>query len=99
MSFASFMTHAAPAPTARLLIPAIGVNAPIESVGVQPNGTMDTARQSPWSDVGLYTGGPRPGDRGGAVTARHRGRPSGNPCVCLRLHKLPVDSEVPFLYT
>src|SRR5260221_477146 len=79
LSFASFMTHPAPAPTARLLIPAIGVNAPIESVGVQPNGAMDTARQSPWSDVGLYTGGPRPGDRGSAVIAGHLDRPGGTP--------------------
>src|SRR5258707_10909970 len=69
LSFASFMTHPAPAPTARLLIPAIGVNAPIESVGVQPNGAMDTPRQSSWRDVGLYTGGPRPGGRGRAVIA------------------------------
>jgi sortase (surface protein transpeptidase) len=97
LSFASFMTHPAPAPTARLLIPAIGVNAPIESVGVQANGAMDTARQSPWSDVGLYTGGPRPGDRGSAVIAGHLDRPGGNPAVFWRLHELHVDDEVQFV--
>ena len=97
LSFASFMTHPAPAPTARLLIPAIGVNAPIESVGVQPNGAMDTARQSPWSDVGLYTGGPRPGDRGSAVIAGHLDRPGGNPAVFWRLRELHVNDEVQFV--
>src|SRR5258708_7417666 len=97
LSFASFMTHPAPAPTARLLIPAIGVNAPIESVGVQPNGTMDTPRQSSWSDVGLYTGGPRPGDRGSAVIAGHLDRPGGNPAVFWLLRELHVSDEVQFV--
>src|SRR6266446_6338067 len=97
LSFASFMTHPAPAPTARLLIPAIGVNAPIESVGVQANGAMDTPRQSPWSDVGLYTGGPRQGDRGSAVIAGHLDRPGGNPAVFWRLRELHVGDEVQFV--
>jgi len=97
LSFASFMTHPAPAPTARLLIPAIGVNAPIESVGVQPNGAMETPRQSPWSDVGLYTGGPRPGDRGSAVIAGHLDRPGGNPAAFWLLHELHIGDEVQFV--
>ena len=97
LSFASFMTHPAPAPTARLLIPAIGVNAPIESVGVQPNGAMDTPRQSPWSDAGLYTGGPRPGDRGSAVIAGHLDRPGGNPAVFWLLRELHIGDEVQFV--
>ena len=97
LACASFMTHPAPAPTARLLIPAIGVNAPIESVGVQANGPMDTPRQSPWSDVGLYTGGPRQGDRGSAVIAGHLDRPGGNPAVFWLLSALHVDDEVQFV--
>jgi len=97
LSFASFMTHPAPAPTARLLIPAIGVNAPIESVGVQPNGAMETPRQSPWSDVGLYTGGPRPGDRGSAVIAGHLDRPGGNPAAFWLLRELHIGDEVQFV--
>jgi sortase (surface protein transpeptidase) len=97
LSFASFMTHPAPAPTARLLIPAIGVNAPIESVGVQPNGAMDTPKQSPWSDVGLYTGGPRPGDRGSAVIAGHLDRLGGNPAVFWLLRELHIGDEVQFV--
>ena len=95
--FASFVTHPAPAPTARLLIPSIGVNAPIESVGVQPNGAMDTPRQSPWSDVGLYTGGPRPGDWGSSVIAGHLDRPGGNPAVFWLLRELHVGDEVQFV--
>ncbi len=95
LSFASFMTHPAPpAPSARLVIPAIGVNAIIESVGVQPSGAMDTPRQSPWSDVGLYTGGARPGDRGSAVIAGHLDRPGGNPAVFWLLRELQVGDEI-----
>jgi Domain of unknown function (DUF4397) len=57
LSLAPTTASPAPAPFVRLLIPAIGVNAPIESVGVRPDGAMETPRQSPWNDVGWYSGG------------------------------------------
>jgi sortase (surface protein transpeptidase) len=99
LSFASYMNHVAapPAPTAHLIIPAISVDAPIEPVGVQPNGTMGTARQSPWSDVGLYTGGALPGERGSAVIAGHLDRPGGDPAVFWLLGALQVGDEVQFV--
>ena len=81
LSFASLMNHQAPAQSAHLLIPAIGVDANIETVSVQHNGAMDTPRQSPWGDVGLYSGGPRPGAQGSAVIAGHLDRPGGNRAV------------------
>src|SRR6266702_3136644 len=64
-----------PPPFVRLLIPAIGVNAPIESVEVRPDGTMEKPAQRPWNDVGWYNSGPRPGERGSAVIAGHLDRP------------------------
>ncbi len=83
-----------PPPFVRLLIPAIGVNAPIESVGVQPDGTMETPAQRPWNDVGWYNSGPRPGERGSAVIAGHLDRPGGNPAVFWRLRDLRVGDSV-----
>src|SRR6266568_2168653 len=56
-----------PQPFVRLLIPAIGVNASIESVGVRPDGRMETPAQRPWNDVGWYNAGPH-------CTSRHRSR-------------------------
>ena len=94
LSFAAFVTHPTPAPTARLLIPAIGVNAAIESVGIRSSGAMDTPRQNPWSDVGLYTDGSHPGQQGSAVIAGHLDRPGGGPAVFWRLRELQVGDEV-----
>ena len=84
----------APPPFVRLLIPAIGVNAPIESVGVRPDGAMETPGQRPWNDVGWYRAGPRPGERGSAVIAGHLDRPGGNPAVFWRLRELRVGESV-----
>ncbi len=93
-SLASVTASPAPPPFARLLIPAISVNAPIESVGVRPNATMETPTQRPWNDVGWYNSGPRPGERGSAVIAGHLDRPGGNPAVFWRLRDLHVGDSV-----
>ncbi len=100
LSLASTTANQAPAPPVRLfipvrlLIPAIGVNAPIESVGVGPDGTMETPGQRPWNDVGWYNAGPRPGERGSAVIAGHLDRPGGNPAVFWHLRDLHVGDDV-----
>ena len=98
LSFASLIIHQqAPAPSARLIIPAIGVNANIEAASVQHNGAMDTPRQSPWDDVGLYSDGPRPGQQGSAVIAGHLDRPGGNRAVFWLLSGLHVGDLVQFV--
>ena len=94
LSLASVTANPRPAPLARLLIPAIGVNAPIESIGVQRDGSMETPGQKPWNDVGWYNGGPRPGERGSAVIAGHLDRPGGNPAVFWRLRDLRIGDKV-----
>ena len=83
-----------PPPFVRLLVPAIGVNASIESVGVRPDGAMETPAQRPWNDVGWYNSGPHPGERGSAVIAGHLDRPGGNPAVFWRLRDLRVGDSV-----
>ena len=94
LSLALTTASPAPAPFVRLSIPAIGVNAPIESVGVRPDGAMETPGQHPWSDVAWYSAGPRPGERGSAVIAGHLDRPGGTPAVFWRLRDLHVGDIV-----
>ncbi len=79
---------------ARLLIPAIGVNALIERVGVTPGGDLAVPQQDRWDDVGWYAGGARPGERGSAVIDGHLDRPGGSPAVFWRLRDMRVGDEV-----
>jgi LPXTG-site transpeptidase (sortase) family protein len=78
----------------RLVIPAIGINASVEAVGVQANGDMATPTHNPWEDVGWYNGGPRPGERGSAVIDGHVDRPQGLPAVFWHLRELHVGDMV-----
>ncbi len=94
LSLASTTASPAPPPLGRLLIPALGINTPIESVGVRRDGTMETPGQRPWNDVGWYNAGPRPGEQGSAVIAGHLDRPGGNPAVFWRLRNLHVGDDV-----
>jgi sortase (surface protein transpeptidase) len=83
-----------PSSTARLLIPAIGVNAVIEPIGVLPDGTLATPTLDPWNDVGWYNAGPRPGEQGSAVINGHLDRPGGSPAVFWHLNTLHVGDAV-----
>ncbi len=93
--------HAKASPS-RLLIPAIGVNAAVEEVGIVPNGKwagdMETPRATPtgsqWKNVGWYNAGPRPGERGSAVIDGHLDDNHGSPAVFWNLHKLRAGDEV-----
>jgi LPXTG-site transpeptidase (sortase) family protein len=72
----------------RLLIPAIGVNAPIETVGKTSEGLMDVPIHNQWTGVGWYKNGPEPGQMGSAVIDGHLDRTGGAPAVFWDLHKL-----------
>jgi sortase A len=81
--------HAAGLPLA-LRIPAIGVDAPIEQVGLTAEGAMDTPKD--WWNVGWYSPGVRPGETGNAVIAGHFDSDTGA-AVFWKLGKLkPGDS-------
>jgi LPXTG-site transpeptidase (sortase) family protein len=54
---------------ARVVIPAIGVNAPVEQVGKKADGTMGTPTK--FGDVSWYEPGSKPGAPGNAVIAGH----------------------------
>ena len=78
----------------RLQIPAIGVNASIEDLGLTAQGDLATPAQSPWEDVGWYKNGPRPGEEGSAVINGHLDRPGGYPAVFWNLRELGIGASV-----
>jgi sortase (surface protein transpeptidase) len=78
----------------RLVIPAIEIDASIESVGVRPDGDVATPAYNPWEDVGWYDLGPLPGERGSAVIDGHLDRPGGYPAVFWRLRDMQVGDDV-----
>lgn len=71
----------------RLKIPKINVDAPINQMGLTPEGNMQAP--SGLQNVGWYKFGPHPGDIGSAVIAGHFGRSrDGELPVFERLHTL-----------
>ena len=78
----------------RLIIPAIGINAFIESVGPLSSGDMATPTQHPWDDTGWYNLGPRPGEQGSSVIDGHLDRPGGYPAVFWRLRDIHPGDDV-----
>ncbi len=71
---------------ARLMIPAINVNAGILSLGVTSKGEMEVPSNT--VDVGWFNLGPRPGERGNAVIAGHFNGENGEVGVFADLYKL-----------
>jgi sortase (surface protein transpeptidase) len=79
---------------ARLVIPALGIKAHVESVGILANGDLATPTQHPWDDVGWYSAGQQPGERGSAVIDGHLDRPGGYPAVFWSLRDLHAGDAV-----
>jgi hypothetical protein len=69
----------------RLTIPAIGVDSPLERLGLLPDHSLRPPVQ--WDVAGWYADGVRPGDPGPAVIAGHVDSESG-PAVFYRLREL-----------
>ncbi len=81
-------------PSEYLVIPTIGVNASIESVGVLADGNMAVPTQKPWDGVGWYKYGPHPGEQGSAVIDGHLDRTGGAPAVFWKLGSLHIGDIV-----
>lgn len=79
----------------RVVIPAIGVDAPIIGLGLEDDGALEVP--SDFDDTGYYTGGPRPGAVGPAIVAGHVDSRSG-PAVFYRLHELVRGDVVDVVY-
>jgi hypothetical protein len=82
--------HTSPAPT-RLLIPADGVDTPLERLGRSSDGTVQVPQH--WQQAGWYEPGPRPGDQGAAVILGHVDSPSG-PAVFAGLSSLTRGDRI-----
>ena len=79
---------------AHLLIPSIGVDAPVENIGVLSNGDLATPTHNPWEGVGWYHLGTHPGQSGSAVIAGHLDRPGGAPAVFWNLRNMHTGDIV-----
>ncbi len=79
---------------ARLLVPSLHIDAPIEEVGRTADGSMEVPAKQQWDGVGWYKYGPVPGEKGSAVIDGHLDRPGGSPAVFWYLHELHAGDTV-----
>jgi sortase (surface protein transpeptidase) len=82
--------HHGPRPTS-IAIPAIGVNAPLISLGLNPDGSLEVPTD--FGEAGWYEQGPEPGEFGPAVIAGHVDSYTG-PAVFYRLPELNVGDQI-----
>lgn len=75
----------------RVRVPGIGVDSPLERLGVDPAGALETPAD--YGRAGWFDGGPAPGDVGPAVLAGHVDSTAG-PAVFWRLRDLAAGDEV-----
>jgi sortase A len=73
-------------------IPRLGVNAGIESVGLDKTGAMDVPKNA--DNVAWYNLGSSPGQIGNAVLAGHYDKVTGAPAVFYTLNKLNIGDEI-----
>jgi hypothetical protein len=84
----------AAAPPRSIRIPAIGVDAAVEPVGLGSDFRMDVPQAT--EDVGWYSLGASPGQPGDAVVDDHLDAPGGTPAVFWRLHQLRPGDRIQF---
>ena len=77
---------------ARLKIPSIAVDAPVEYVGLTAEGAMDVPKDP--DNVAWYNLGPRPGERGSAVITGHYDWKNNMPAVFDDLHTLNKGDKI-----
>jgi hypothetical protein len=78
----------------RIEIPSIKVKAHAISLGKTPDNRLEVPNN--WSEVGWWSGGPLPGDRGPAVVVGHVDSKAG-PAVFYRLRELRSGAVVKFV--
>ena len=83
---------ALPASPARLLIPALGIDAAVEPVGLEKDGTM--AMPAHVQEAGWLRTGARPGEIGNSVIAGHLDTVSGAPALFIHLSRLRAGQRV-----
>jgi sortase A len=78
--------------SSRLKIPAIGVDAGLESVGLTTEGSVDVPKDP--VNAAWFNLGPHPGEIGNAIIDGHFGWKSGAPAVFDNLHKLRKGDKI-----
>jgi sortase A len=78
----------------RLLIPALGLDAEVQYVGLDESGSGEMAVPSNFTDVGWYKDGVRTGMRGSAVIAGHYNGKGVPEAVFYNLDTLDIGDEV-----
>lgn len=76
----------------RLKIPSLKIDADVEQVGMTPEGAMDVPSNT--TDVGWFSLGPRPGERGSAVISGHLDERTGRSGVFDKLDKLEPGDRI-----
>ncbi|WP_169988814.1 class F sortase [Microbispora sp. H10836] len=82
-----------PSTPKRLVIPKLGVNAPIKSLGLDRAGAIQTPPISNPNLVGWYRGGPTAGEAGPAVMLGHKDTNTRS-AVFTRLHELEYGDKI-----
>jgi hypothetical protein len=82
-----------PSTPKRLIIPRLGVNAPVESVGLDKSGAIQTPPINDSNLVGWYRGGPTAGEAGPAVMLGHKDTVS-RAAVFSRLHEIRNGDKI-----
>ena len=81
-------------PPATLVIPDIGVQSELVSLGLRPNKSLEVPPDGPGAPAGWYSGSPSPGTTGPAVMLGHVNAVGGGPGVFAQLRSLAEGSEV-----
>lgn len=76
----------------RLVIPAIGIDAGVQFLGVTSQGTMEVPDNA--VDVGWFGLGAKPGEKGSAVMAGHFDGKNGEPGVFASIDKLKAGDKI-----
>jgi LPXTG-site transpeptidase (sortase) family protein len=78
-------------PPVRIVIPSIGLSAPVVPLGLNPDRTLQVPRN--FGDTGWFRGGPEPGEPGAAVIVGHVASRQG-PAVFYRLREVRVGEVI-----
>jgi sortase A len=74
------------------IVPKLGINAPVEHVGMDSKGAMDVPKNA--DNVAWYKLGYKVGDKGSAVIAGHFDKVDGSPAVFYNLTSLTKGDEI-----
>ncbi|MFG2879678.1 class F sortase [Streptomyces sp. NPDC048337] len=78
----------------RIKIPAIGVDAPLDSVGLDSQGVMQEPDFAKPKDAAWYKDGPTPGEQGAAAIVGHMDTPKVPEAVFFNLKTLKKDQRI-----